>query len=138
MVAAASFAILDGGVATAVGALVDGDRVLIEPGDLQAATGWERKPEGLCRGAVCVPVREPDLEREGRIDLAAFARALRRPLAVDVDARVAALGTAVAQHRDGLGALQAPEFALPDLSGTIHRLSQWRGRKVLLAAYASW
>ncbi len=34
--------------------------------------------------------------------------------------------------------LEAPDFELPDLSGKMHRLSQHRGKKVLLIAYASW
>ena len=37
-----------------------------------------------------------------------------------------------------LGTEFTPDFELPDLSGTLHRLSDHRGRKVLLIAYASW
>ena len=33
---------------------------------------------------------------------------------------------------------EAPDFALPDLSGRMHRLSDYRGKKVLLYAWASW
>ena len=32
----------------------------------------------------------------------------------------------------------APDFTLPDLAGTQHTLSSLRGRKVLLATWASW
>ena len=32
----------------------------------------------------------------------------------------------------------APDFTLPDLAGQIHTLSDYRGKKVLLVAYASW
>ena len=34
--------------------------------------------------------------------------------------------------------LLAPDFTLPDLAGTPHTLSAFRGRKVLLASWASW
>ena len=34
--------------------------------------------------------------------------------------------------------LEAPDFALPDLDGTIHRLSDYRGKRVLLVTWASW
>ena len=33
---------------------------------------------------------------------------------------------------------QAPAFTLPDLDGKPHSLSDYRGKKVLLVAYASW
>ena len=32
----------------------------------------------------------------------------------------------------------APDFSLPDLAGRLHTLSDYRGKKVLLIAYASW
>ena len=32
----------------------------------------------------------------------------------------------------------APDFTLPDLAGHMHSLSDYRGKKVLLIAYASW
>ena len=32
----------------------------------------------------------------------------------------------------------APDFALPDLSGRVHRLSDYRGQKVFLTTWASW
>jgi len=33
---------------------------------------------------------------------------------------------------------RAPDFALPDPSGRVHRLSDHRGKKVLLVTWASW
>jgi len=50
--------------------------------DAEAATGWVAKPEGLCRGPVCVPLpagRERELVDGGRIDLAALWRHLGQP-----------------------------------------------------------
>ncbi|NDG42002.1 MAG: TlpA family protein disulfide reductase, partial [Betaproteobacteria bacterium] len=37
-----------------------------------------------------------------------------------------------------LSTLEAPDFELPDLAGQTHRLSDYRGKKVLLATWASW
>ena len=34
--------------------------------------------------------------------------------------------------------LSAPDFELPDLAGHMHRLSDHRGKKVFLLAWASW
>ena len=137
-----SFRLLDDGRPVSVAADVRGGRVLIAAGALKSELGWELKSEGLCKDEICVPVRDrgallPDAEG-GRVDLAAFAAALGRPLAVEAKARVAALGVPAAERASQLATLEAPDFELPDLSGKIHRLSDQRGKKVLLIAYASW
>jgi hypothetical protein len=128
----------DGGV-HAVAASADGARIRVDPASLAQATGWSLRPEGLCRGDVCVPVRDPAaLDSGGRIDLEAFAAALGRPLALDAEAGAAALGVAAGERATQLSTLEAPDFELPDLEGKLHRLSEHRGKKVLLIAYASW
>ena len=96
------------------------------------ALGWERKPEGLCRDDVCIPVPS------GPLDLAAAAKALQRPLVVDAAAGIGALGASSLERGSSLRSGTAPDFELPDLDGTRWRLSQFRGRKVVLYAYASW
>ena len=109
--------------------------------DAEAATGWVAKPEGLCRGSVCVPLpagRERELVDGDRIDLAAFWRHLGR-LAVSSEAGdVWVLGQAARDRSTALASLEAPDFALPDPSGRVHRLSDHRGKKVLLVTWASW
>jgi hypothetical protein len=102
--------------------------------------GWERKPEGLCRGDVCIPARrlrgvEGD---DGLIELSALAALLGRPLAVDIEARAAFLGVGAPDRAAGLARFEAPEFTLPDLDGQLHSLAQHRGKKVFLATWASW
>jgi len=37
-----------------------------------------------------------------------------------------------------LESLEAPDFELPDLDGKRRRLTEFRGKKVLLHAFASW
>jgi len=135
---ATPFTIIDEGRATAVEAIRDGDRILVDHADLERATGWTRKPQGLCRDEMCVPVRTADLDVDGRVDLAAFASALGRPLALDAAEGAAFLGTSAADRTDSLTATVAPDFRLPDLEGHEHTLSEHRGRKVLLVVYASW
>ena len=118
--------------------IVDGT-ARVAPDALASATGWSLRPEGLCRGDVCVPVRDrAALERAGSVDLAAFAAALGRPLALDLAESAAALGAAAADRAASLASLEAPDFRLPDLSGTERSLSEQRGRKVLLVTWASW
>ena len=133
------FTLLDGERAVVVEVAIEGDRVRIAPHALRDALGWELGPQGLCRGELCVPVRDrAALVSEVGIDLAAFARAIDRSLALDAAERAAALGASASERCARLTSLEAPDFALPDLAGRVHRLSDQRGKKVLLVAYASW
>ena len=43
----------------------------------------------------------------------------------------------VTNRRVGVGDA-APDFTLPDSTGRMHRLSDHRGKKVLLVTWASW
>ena len=112
--------------------------VRVAPGALAGALGWEVKPQGLCRGSVCVPLGEGDRSSGEGIDLADFAERVGRPLAVDLQARVACLGASAAQRSASLASLEAPDFTLPDIEGRPLSLAGFRGRKVLLIAWASW
>jgi len=135
---AAGFTLIDEGRASTVDAVRDGERVLVANADMAAATGWERKPQGMCRDEVCVPLRDGAGHTGDRVDLGTFAAALGRPLALDLDEGAAFLGTASSERAAQLASLHAPDFSLPDLSGEMHTLSKYRGRKVLLVVYASW
>ena len=94
--------------------------------------GWDHKPEGLCRHDVCIPVPA------GPLDLTGFAAAVRRPLVIDAMSGVGAIGASSMQRGATLRSGVAPDFALRDLAGREWTLSQFRGRKVVLYAYASW
>jgi hypothetical protein len=136
---AATLTLIDDGDAHQVAATIDGDAVALAPAVVADKLGWELRSAGLCRGDVCVPVRDrAALLGPAGIDLAALAAVLARPLALDVAARAAYLGTAATTRSQALTSLQAPDFTLPDLAGTPHSLSDYRGTKVLLVAYASW
>lgn len=109
--------------------------------DAEAATGWVAKPEGLCRGPVCVPLpvgREREFVDGGRIDLAAFWRHLGQPAVSSEAGDVWVLGQSARDRSAALASLEAPDFALPDQTGRVHRLSDQRGKKVLLVTWASW
>jgi len=131
--------LIDGERRHAIGAQFAGGRVQLDPADVEIALGWKLAPEGLCRGSVCIPVRDrASLVASGGLDLEAFAALLGRPLAVDLEERVAALGENAGDRAAALRTLEAPDFTLPDLTGRLHSLSDHRGKKVLLIAYASW
>jgi hypothetical protein len=123
---------------TADAECVDG-HLLVEPARLPDAIGWSLKPEGLCRDDTCVAVRDPaSLFVGDRLDIAAVADALARPSVVDADAGFVAIALDRERRRNAVHGLIAPEFTLPDLDGTPHSLSEWRGRKRLLHAFSSW
>ena len=66
------------------------------------------------------------------------AEAEGRPVAVDPEESAAYLGAPARARAAALASLEAPNFTLPDLDGRLHSLSEHRGKKVLLVAYASW
>jgi hypothetical protein len=122
-------------------ARAEGERLWISATDLEAATGWSSRPEGLCRGTVCVPIpagRERDFQRDDRIDVAAVWRHLGKPLAHSADGAAWVLGAGAADRAASLRSLEAPDFTLPDRDGRMHTLSAYRGKKVLLVSWASW
>jgi hypothetical protein len=134
-----AFELIDAGTLHSLGATFEGGQVFLPAAELERATGWALKPEGLCRDAVCVPVRDrAALGSTAGVNLAGFAAALGRPLALDMAEGVAALGTAAADRGAALASLEAPDFSLQDLAGHRHALSEQRGKKALLIAYASW
>jgi hypothetical protein len=122
-----------------VPARVSGGRVCLAPGAVEQALGWSLEDGVLCRDTLCVPVPDGvELRGEDGIDLAGLARALDRPLALDLDERAACLGAPAPERASALRSLVAPDFTLPDLQGRAHALSEQRGRKVLLVVWASW
>lgn len=134
-----TFTLIDDGKVRELKATLADGRVRLSKEQIRAELGWELKPEGLCRGDVCMPVRDPDrLVGGDGIDLEVLAEVLGRPLALDVDESAAALAEAPVERSAALASLEAPDFTLPDLQGRMHSLSQHRGKKVLLIAYASW
>ena len=138
MAADATFTLLVDGDEVPLSAHVRGDSVRVPAESVTAALGWEIKPQGLCKGEVCIPVRDEDLVGAEGVDLAALARLIGRPLALDAGERAGCLASSPRERAAQLASLEAPDFTLPDLDGRRHSLSQHRGKKVLLVAYASW
>lgn len=124
-------------------AMARGDDLWLPVEELPASTGWELRPEGVCLGDVCVPL-PAGCEREfitpdGRMfNLGALYRLLGQPLVHDATHSVWACGEGAAAHTSALRSSEAPNFTLPDLEGHPHSLSDYRGKKVVLTAWASW
>ena len=75
---------------------------------------------------------------DGTINVSAHWRSRQRPLLSDASGDVFVLGAGAHERRQALESLQAPDFTLPDLNGTPHSLSDFRGKKVFLASWSSW
>ena len=82
--------------------------------------------------------QERTLPRTEGVERARRAEADGRPVALDLDEGAAFVGVAARERARQLESLEAPDFALPDLAGRVHRLSEQRGKKILLVVYASW
>ena len=108
------------------------DRTEVTPAEFEAATGWALKPEGACRGDVCVPLREAPGER---VDALAVAEALGMPVVQDATHGVRAIGPATLNGR-ALATADAADVELEDLDGKPFRLSRLKGQKILVYAWA--
>jgi hypothetical protein len=116
---------------------IEGTRV--SPAELEELTGWELKPEGLCRGDVCVPTRgRPEVEVDGVVDLAVVADLLGQPFVVDDEKSVAVLGTSVATRTQQLRDANIRDLVLRDFDGNDVPWSSIGRKKKLLVAWASW
>jgi hypothetical protein len=122
----------------------DSSQLWITTTDLKQATRFELKPQGVCRDVLCFPLpksRQGDFLRKesGKswFNLTAFADLVHQPVAHDPGSSAWYFGLR-SDQRQGLSSLQAPNFTLPDMSGKMHSLSDFRGKKVLLVTWASW
>jgi hypothetical protein len=123
-------------------AVAQGDGLWITLEDLEKLTGWTLKPEGVCKGEVCVPIprgRESEfLRADQSLNLAALSRLQGETVIHSDDPSVWVFSEPAEKSQSRLQSLEAPDFALPDLDGRLHRLSDYRGNKVFLFAWASW
>jgi hypothetical protein len=137
------------------------DDLWLTTGDLKAATGFEVKPQGVCRQELCFPLPkermkefvrghwEPRAESEPQarahdserklawFNLTAFAALVHQPVAHDDAVGMWYFGLRSDQQQR-LASLRAPDFTLPDMAGKMHSLTDFRGKKVLLITWASW
>jgi len=104
----------------------------ITPEEFEAGTGWSIKPEGACKGDVCIPLPAGSGDR---IDVRAVAEAMNLPLVAAPEHGLWALGPESIGGR-ALTTAKAPNMILPDLDGVPFELASLAGQKVLVYAWA--
>ena len=113
--------------------------LLLSPAVLREVTGWELRPEGLCREDVCVLTRgRPDVQVDGRVDLRVVAELLGRPLAIDEETGVAALGESAATRATQIASGRVGDLLLHDVDGKPVSWSALGRKKKVLVTWASW
>ena len=128
--------ILNGEMSTTV---ESADGTTISVADLALATGWQLKPEGLCHGDVCVPVRDQaTLVDNDAIKFEVLGAALHRPIVFDAANGVAAIGESVTAVGEQLRDRRAPDFTLNDIHGVAHTMSAIGRKKKVLVVWSSW
>jgi len=125
------------------GALVQGKHLWVAGDDVKNVNGFELKPEGLCAGDVCVPIPASNdwTRKHGDkkyLNVTRFADKADQAVAVDASGDVWSFGAVPVLESELLPKGKAPDFALPDRSGKTVKLSDFRGKKVLILSWASW
>lgn len=100
----------------------------IDAATFAAGTGWEIKPEGACKGEVCVPL--PD-----GFSLRHAAERLGMAVVPSETGDLWAIGPESLGGRALVTAV-APELVLDDIDGNEFRLTTMRGKKVVLVAWS--
>ena len=103
---------------------------MIRRTEFERRTGWELKPQGACRGDVCIRLSYVPGDE---VELVELAQELRMPLVQD--SGLWALGP---QPGPVIDSALAPDFTLPDRRGGDFTLSSLRGRKAMVVAWAPW
>lgn len=107
---------------------------VVDPTELKHHTGWDLKPEGLCRGDVCIPFQSTG----GLVDLADLATRIDAALVHDPAHELWSLGPSAPGGGRFLADSRFPDLTLPDLEGQPFSFSSLLGRKVVMVAWASW
>lgn len=116
----------------------------VTPEDLTRINGFELKPQGVCLDELCIPLRQNEdsdlfVTRRGQewFNVTELASKLEQAFVVDQERRIWSFGELPVERTAFLESAMAPDFALEDREGNVVRLSDFRGKKVLIVTWAS-
>ncbi|MEM6321903.1 MAG: redoxin domain-containing protein [Bacteroidota bacterium] len=116
----------------------------IKASKLKAATGFELKASGACYDPlnICIPIFEDDFIKEtanGKwLNVSKLADKLGQACVADESKKVWSLGILPEIRKTMLESANAPDFEIADIHGQTVRLSDFRGKKVLIVTWATW
>jgi len=109
----------------------------VRTSDLPRINEFELKPEGACRADLCVPVPKTMVSGE-YFDFSGFAKLTGQAEVGDAPTRTWSYGEMPVLRGAFLESRVAPDFSVPDRQGRNVKLSDFRGKKVLVVTWASW
>jgi len=125
--------------------LADPTDLWVEAADLTKVNGFTLKPEGACLDELCVPIKQDknsdifiSRDSDRWVSVTELADRLGQAYAVDREKQVWSLGEVPATRKAFAEQGIAPDFTLPDVDGRPVRLTDLRGKKVMLLTWASW
>lgn len=124
-----------------VGARISGQAVYLPVSFFEATLQLERKDlapnlVGLCYGDLCIPLTAREFKGQEYVSARALSEALGGSYLWDAEARQLFLSL---ESRVSGEITSGPlDFVLPDLNGRSVHLSEFRGKKIVVFAWASW
>jgi hypothetical protein len=113
------------------------DALWIHARDLPRLNGFELKPNGACRGDLCMPI-PADIIRGDTVNITAFAARAGQSVVAEPGVQVWSFGEMPALGGGLAHSRIAPDFTVPDRLGRPVHLAGFRGKKALVMTWASW
>jgi len=123
----------------------DNNILWIKENELKSSTGFELKDYWVCYDNICIPLSENEKERiiaednsEKWVNICELSKKLWQAIIFDEEYWVWSLWTFPQARKMTLESNIAPDFEIKDRAGKIVRLSDFKGKKVLIVTFASW
>lgn len=117
----------------------------VTPEDLTRVNGFVLKPEGACLDELCIPIKQDEdsdlhVRRLGAqwVNVTRLAQIVNQAYAYDAESQVWSFAPIPQSQSSFLESAVAPDFELKDREGNVVRLSDYRGKKVMIHTWASW
>lgn len=104
----------------------------VDTASFERETGWTFKPEGACKGDVCIPL---SAQPGPTMDAVGIAQDMGLPVATNEAHQLSAIGPEAIGSR-ALTSASLPDIRLPDLNGDEFSIRSLLGQKIIVYAWA--